>query len=150
MCAQSRAVVVLPFVPVMVMIGMRDWRAGREEHVDDGFADGARLAFRRREVHAEAGRGVDFDDAAAVLRDRRLDVGRDDVDAGDVEADQLARSARPARCSPGCTRSVTSIDVPPVERFAVVFSGTIWPRLGNAVDGHAAHAPAAAPWRRRA
>ena len=67
MCATMRAVVVLPFVPVIAAIGMRARRARREEHVDHRAGDVARLALGRRDVHAEAGRGVDLADRAADL-----------------------------------------------------------------------------------
>jgi hypothetical protein len=42
-------------------------------------------------VHPEAGRGVDLDDRAAGLADGRGDVGADEVDTGDVEADDPGR-----------------------------------------------------------
>ena len=49
-----REVVVLPLVPVTATIGIRDGRAGREEHVDDGLGDELRLADGRVRVHPEA------------------------------------------------------------------------------------------------
>src|SRR5580765_2074508 len=42
-------------------------------------------------VHPEAWRGVDLDDRAAGLANRRGDVRADEVDPGDVEADDLSR-----------------------------------------------------------
>ena len=42
-------------------------------------------------MHPEAGRGVDLDDRAAGLADRGGDVRADEVDAGDVEPDDLRR-----------------------------------------------------------
>ena len=60
------------------------------EHVaDDRFADRAAFAERGLQVHAQAGRGVQFDDAAVLLFERTQDVAADDIDAGDVEADHL-------------------------------------------------------------
>ena len=67
MCASMRAVVVLPFVPVIAAIGMRASAPGREQHVHDRAGDVARLALGGRDVHAEAGRRVDLADAAADL-----------------------------------------------------------------------------------
>jgi hypothetical protein len=58
-----------------------------EEEVNDGFADGARFALGRIDVHAEAGGCVDFDDAAALLFEGALDAIAYNVDAGYVEAD---------------------------------------------------------------
>ena len=54
MWAIIREVVVLPLVPVTATIGTRDWRARREEQVDDRLGDVLRLADRRVGVHAEA------------------------------------------------------------------------------------------------
>ena len=67
MCEIMRMVVVLPFVPVTATIGTRDWRAGREQHVDDRPADMPRVALGRIRVHAESGPGVDLDDRSARL-----------------------------------------------------------------------------------
>ena len=55
---------------------------------------GAALAERRRQVHAQAGRGVDFDDAAALLFQRLQHAVAHHVDAADVEADHLRRLHR--------------------------------------------------------
>ena len=63
-------------------------RAGREEQVDDGLGDVLRLTDRRVGVHPEPGRGVDLADRAAGLAHGGGDVGADEVDAGDVEADE--------------------------------------------------------------
>ena len=89
MCAIIRAVVVFPLLPVTATIGMRDRRAGREEHVDHRLGDVLRLALGRVRVHAESRCRVDLDDPAAGLAHRHADVGADQVDAGDVEADDL-------------------------------------------------------------
>ena len=51
-------------------------RAAREEHVDHRPGDVARLPLGGRQVHAEAGRGVDLDDGAAHLAVAAGDVGR--------------------------------------------------------------------------
>src|SRR5574343_1066985 len=61
----------------------------REHHADDGLADRAALAEGRVEVHAQAGGGIDFDDAAALVFERLVHGVADDVDAGDVKADRL-------------------------------------------------------------
>ena len=60
---------------------------GREQVVDDGRADRAGLAHARLDVRQQAGAGIDFDDGAALLCQRTRDVGGDQVDAGDIEAD---------------------------------------------------------------
>ena len=62
-------------------------RARREEHVDDRLRDELRLADRRVGVHPEPRRRVDLADRAAGLAHRLGDVGADEVDARDVEAD---------------------------------------------------------------
>ena len=87
MWAIIRTVVVFPFVPVTLMIGMRAGCAGREQPVDDRPGDVLRLALGRVGVHPEAGRRVDLDDGAARLAHGRRDVRADEVDAGDVEPD---------------------------------------------------------------
>ena len=92
-------------------------RARREQHVDDRARDVARGAFARRDVHAEARRGVHLADAAADL------VALGDVGDGKSTpptSRPIARTARTAmsRLS-GWMMSVTSVAVPPVERFAV-------------------------------
>ena len=79
-----------------VRAGHRDDRdprraAGREEAVDHRLCHVLRLAFGRMGVHPEPGRGVDLDDRPAGLADGGRDVGADEVDAGDVEADDLGR-----------------------------------------------------------
>ena len=63
--------------------------AAREEHVDHRPGDVARLPLGGREVHAEAGRGVDLDDRSSYFPITAGDVRRDEVDAADVEADRL-------------------------------------------------------------
>ena len=113
-----RVVVVLPLVPVIAAIGMRERRAAREEHVDHRPGDVARLALGGRDVHAEAGRGVDLDDRAADLAQLREMSGRDEVDAADVEADRLDGPLGDLRLSWWMT-SVLSIAVPPVDRLPV-------------------------------
>ena len=69
-------------------------RARREQHVDDRAGDIARRAFARRDVHAEAGRGVDLADTAADRAVALGDVGREEIDAADVEADRTNRAHR--------------------------------------------------------
>ena len=61
--------------------------AGRKQQVHHGFRDVLRVTDRRVRVHPEARRGVHFADRAAGLADRLGDVGAEEVDAGDVEAD---------------------------------------------------------------
>ena len=70
------------------------WAAGREQAVDHRPGDVLRLALGRVGVHPEARRGIDLDDRAARLADRGRDVGADEVDAGDVEPDDLGRRLR--------------------------------------------------------
>ena len=87
MWAIMRTVVVLPLVPVTRDDRDARVRAAREEQVDDRLGHVLRLALGRVGVHPEAGRGVDLDDGAALLAHRHGDVGHDEVDAGDVQAD---------------------------------------------------------------
>ena len=61
--------------------------AGREQHVDHRAGGVARRALAGRHVHAEARRGVDLADAAADVLVGLGDVGGEEVDAADVEAD---------------------------------------------------------------
>ena len=91
MWAIIRTVVVLPFVPVTATIGMRADEPGGNRRVDHRPGDVLRLALGRMGVHPEPGRGVDLDDRAAGLADRGRDVRADEVDAGDVEPDDLRR-----------------------------------------------------------
>ena len=53
---------------------------------DDGFAHGAWLAERRRQVHAQARCGVHFDDAGVLLFQRFQNAFGDHVHAADVQA----------------------------------------------------------------
>ena len=62
-----RAVVVLPLVPVIAAIGMRDGVPGGNSMSITGPATSRGVPSRGRDVHAEAGRGVDLADAAADL-----------------------------------------------------------------------------------
>ena len=67
----------------------RDARGGAvgEEHVHHRAADVAALALGGGDVHAHAGAGVDLADGAAVVAVALGDVGGEEVDAADVEAD---------------------------------------------------------------
>ena len=58
-----------------------------EQVIDNRLADRARLADAGLDVHQQAGAGVDLDDGAALFGERLRDVLADQVDAGDVEAD---------------------------------------------------------------
>ena len=86
-----RTVVVFPFVPVTAMIGMRaDEPAGNSESMTGratycGSPSVGWVCIRK------PGRGVDLDDRAAGLADGRGDVRADEVDAGDIEADDPGR-----------------------------------------------------------
>ena len=62
-----------------------------EHHVDDRFADGPRRARRRRQVHPQAGAGIDFDHHAALALPAAGNVANHHVDAADIEADGLGR-----------------------------------------------------------
>ena len=64
-----------------------------EQVIDDRLADRARHALRGLEVHQQAGAGVDLDDRAAGLVQRARDVGGDQIDAGDVQADDARGQA---------------------------------------------------------
>ena len=76
--------------------------ARRVQLVDDVAGHIARLALVRLEVHAQAGRGVDLDDAARLREGaRRLgDVMQAQVDPADVESDGRRR----AHAHPGYRR----------------------------------------------
>ena len=65
------------------------WRAGREQHVDDGAADIAWRALAGCHVHAEARAGIDLADRTACFAVRQRDVLRQEIDAADVQADGL-------------------------------------------------------------
>ena len=86
-----RTVVVLPLVPVTPMIGMRALEPGAKSRSMTGFATYCGSPSRRVGVHSEAWRRIDLDDRAALLAHGHGDVGRDEVDAGDVEADDARR-----------------------------------------------------------
>ncbi len=91
MWATIRTVVVFPFVPVTAMIGMRaEDPAGKSESITGratycGSPSVGWVCIRK------PGRGVDLDDRAAGLAHGRGDVGTDEVDAGDIEADDPRR-----------------------------------------------------------
>ena len=87
---QARTV-VLPLVPVTATTGMRPLVRRAEQVDDDGLADRAALAVRGLQVHAQAGRGVDLDHAAALVFQRREHAFANHVHAADVEADHLRR-----------------------------------------------------------
>ena len=77
--------------------GNRDQRnagivAVGEHRRNDRFADVAAFAVGGRQVHAQAGRGIEFDDAATLFFEWAQDIVADDVDPGDVEADHLCGS----------------------------------------------------------
>ena len=63
----------------------------RQQVLGDCLTDRARLAFAGLEVHQQAGAGVDLDDGAAGLVQRAANVGRDQIDAGDVQPDDARR-----------------------------------------------------------
>ncbi len=65
-----------------------------EQHVQHRLGHVPRLSLGRLQVHAESRRGVDLHDAAAGVGDRPGDVGGEEVDAGDVEADHRGRPPR--------------------------------------------------------
>ena len=101
--------------------------AGREHRSTIALADVARLAGRRLQVHAQAGRGVDLDDAAALLLERRGRCPAHDVDAAMSRPTMRAASTARAATS-GCTSSVTSVAVPPVLRLALLRRTRVRPR----------------------
>ena len=68
-----------------------------EHALDDGFAHGATLAIRRRQMHAQAGGRVDLDDATALCLQRAVHALGQHVNATDVQADALRRSDRAGR-----------------------------------------------------
>ena len=89
--AIRRTVVVLPLVPATATTGMRPSSPSANIVAMIASPTGAALAERRLEVHAQAGRGIDLDDAAALLFERLEHAVADHIDAADVEADHLRR-----------------------------------------------------------
>ncbi len=63
----------------------------REQVADDRLTDVLWLTLGRLDVHQQARASVDLDDGAAGLGEGSPDVGRDDIDASDVEADDARR-----------------------------------------------------------
>jgi hypothetical protein len=84
-----RAVVDLPLVPVMAMIGMRLLLLRGNSMSSTGERRRAR-ALRRLQVHSKARRRVHFDDAAAGLAHRPVMSGAQEIDARYVEATIIA------------------------------------------------------------
>ena len=123
MCAIIRVVVVFPFEPGDGDDRDARRRALREQQVDHGLGDVLRLALRRVRVHAESRRRVHLDDGAAALANRLRDVGRDEVDAGDVQPDHRAASSAISTFS-SCASNVRSIEMPPVDMLPVAASFT--------------------------
>ena len=132
MWAIIRTVVVLPLVPVTPMIGMRACGARREEQVDDRLGHVLRLALGRVRVHPEARRRVDLDDGAALLADGHGDVGHDEVDAGDVEADHAGRRLGDLDVLRMRLDASGRWTVPPVDMLPVRASLTRCPPAGTA------------------
>ncbi len=85
-----------------------------EKHVDDRGGDVPRPSLGRLQMHAESGRGVDFHNAAAGLDDRLGDVGGQEVDPGDVKADDAGGPAGDQGI--GRMDDVGAIDGPPAGR----------------------------------
>ena len=98
---------------------------------------GRGLALGGVEVHPQAGRGVDLDDAAALLVQRAADVLRRPRRRRRCRARRSGRRARPSRRCRGAPSSVTSVAVPPVDRLALSRSSTTWPGGGHALPGEA-------------
>jgi hypothetical protein len=92
-----RATRLVPSVPVTPTSGMRPLSPVREQVLDDGLADFARLAGGRLDVGQQARAGIDFDDGAALLFERARDVFAHQVDAGDVQADHARGQRRHVR-----------------------------------------------------
>jgi hypothetical protein len=69
-------------------------RAGREQHVDHRRGDVARRSLAGRHVHAESGCRVDLADTAADRAVALGDIGRQEIDTADVEADRANRAHR--------------------------------------------------------
>ena len=65
--------------------------AGRVKQIHDGRADRLRLSVQRRDVHGERRTGVDLQDRAALRFQRFANILCDDVQAGDVQADDAGR-----------------------------------------------------------
>jgi hypothetical protein len=106
----------------------------REHHADDGFADGAALAERGVEVHAQARCGVDFDDAATLVFERLAAWCRRRRRCRQCRGRWSARRPRLQAASSGCTSSVTSVAVPPVDRLALLRRTTRGPRRNGSAS----------------
>ena len=84
-----RAVVVLPLVPVIAAIGIRLGLPGGNSMSITGPATSRARPSLGATCMRKPGRGVDLADRAADVLVRLGDVGREEVDAADVEADRL-------------------------------------------------------------
>jgi hypothetical protein len=93
--------------------------AGLEHVGDNRLAHRSALAVGRLQVHAQAGGGVAFDDAAALgLQGSSMlshTTSTPQMSRPMLRAAAMARSA-----TSGCTSSVTSVAVPPVDRLALL------------------------------
>jgi hypothetical protein len=87
MCASIREVVVLPLVPVIAAMGMREGLTPREQHVDDRPRDVARLAFRGRHVHAKARGRIALADATTHVAVGAGDIRGNEIDAPNIQAE---------------------------------------------------------------
>ena len=67
-------------------------RARRKQHVDHRPRRVARLAFRRRDMHAKSRRRIHFADAAADLFVAIGDIADQKIDAADIESDRRHRA----------------------------------------------------------
>ncbi len=67
--------------------GDAGFAAGREEHFNDVLGNVAGNAFAGVKVHPKARGGVNFDDCTAVFADRYGDVGTNEIDSGNIKAD---------------------------------------------------------------
>ena len=65
--------------------------AGRKHQIHHGLANRARLAIRGCQMHAQAGRGVDFHNAAVLFLNGQQHAFADQIDAANVQAHHLRR-----------------------------------------------------------
>ena len=87
----KRVVVVLPLVPVTAAMGIRPSSPSGKSVATMASPTGREMPTEGCKCIRKPGDGVDLHDHAALLFQRGADIGRHDVDAGNVQADHLGR-----------------------------------------------------------
>ena len=129
MCAIIRTVVVLPLVPVTATIGIRDG-GRRVEPVDDRAATSRAVLRWARGACAARGR-VDLDDRAPCARAGGAAMSASRMSTPPMSSPAAAAARPHMAATSGCTSSVTSALVPPVDRLPLRRSATTAPGPGT-------------------